>query len=324
MTAEGPAVSASSKDLILPNLLIGVAAGIFVLALLAVAPIRRRSRLAVAEAIAATTFVAVGAVVAAGSLSGYAAAIAGIFLVVGGIWVLAGLAVKRPFLSAPGYWLLPISLASVPFTMARFATAAEFRPLDLALTSIALGIGLSIASALAVATGARVMTRLRILWPRTLLVIAVGLVLFAISWTWTLLISLGATPFPVLLIVPFGVSGIGIAIGLWRWLEGDSVTAFVIGLCLPLAAGLAFIGLVFSVLTLMFTEFAPAPYIIESMAVIALGGITFGVLTVFPPRRKLEYPTPGRAMQHSWDAYRDEVPTSPLASPVGSSGTPPD
>lgn len=298
--------------------LAGLVLGALATLIVAFLTLRRRSRLAALEALGAFAFILSGVVVAQGFLVGLLSWVVGLLLVVGGVAVLVGLVLRRPFLSAPSFWLVPIALAAGPIILARFSVAGEFRIADVLFAFGAVGLVTAMALVMAAVRFAAALRQLQLVNLRTVLVAAMALAIFAAGLTWAWLIAAGNTPFVAVLAVPYGAIYLGVATAFWRWIGGDSLTPFVVGLLIPFLAGLAFAGMLASAMFLMFLDHPPAPpYLFESCALLALGGGLFAVSTVVPPSRRDKSATRGRALQGHWE---DEV--VPLA-PASSSATSP-
>ena len=177
----------------------------------------------------------------------------------------------------------------------------------------ATAIGIATVAAIAEATPPVLATVLPARWSNlhTLLVSASALVTEVTCTTWTWLIAAGLTRFSAIEALPFLAAGLAIAIAWWRWIRGDSLTPFVIGILLPIASGVAFVGLAFSALGSIgaIGPAVPLPYFLESITVIALAGIVFGVAAMWPPRQR-DPRIHGRMLQTSWPLapYADMTP----------------
>jgi hypothetical protein len=295
---------------------IGFALALAVALVLAAAGKRLRSRAAVLEALAAVTLIGAGAVVARGLFAGLESGAAGLIEVVAGVAVGLGLALRRPFLSRPSYWIIPVAMVAAPVMLARFVVGGEFRVSDVAAAFIAVGVVMAIALILAAPPLRRTLARLRLRQPRTLLVLAIAAIGIGVAASWAVLISAGATRVSVIAAVPFGAIYVALSIALWRWLKGDSITSFTVGLVTPLGAAGAAGAVLVALIGSLFSAGPATPFVFESIAAIGLCGILFAVLTIQPPRRGDPGAPKGRAMQFRWEDDEIARPSPSVSPPV--------
>jgi hypothetical protein len=295
----------------------GMAIGLL-LALLAAVRIGRRSRLAMLELVGALVLVVGGIVVFAGALPGLATGAVGFLFVLGGSAALIGISRRRPILSRPGSWLIPIGLVTIPAAAARFATAGEFREIDVVIAFGSGGIATVAALVLTASRWRDALKRLSMASTRLWAAIGLAAILVIVSGAWTFIVALQLTYLSPLVALPFGAVCLGTILALTRWLEGDAITPFVVGLLTPVLAGLAGGGFLMSTVSQLFTERDPLPLLVESLFAVAVGGAMFAVLTVVPPAHR-DKSISGRALQHGWDQSERPVPDEPWlpVSPAG-------
>lgn len=312
--SEGPLLT----DIGLWSTLIGIVLGLIaVLFVAAFSRRRRRSPSAILEAIAAVTLVIGGALVAQGVLVGLESGFAGLMELIAGIAVGVGVAARRPLLSRPSMWLVPIALALPPLVLARFVIGAEFRVPDVIGAFLVAGVAMAIALILIVPRVPPRIAPLRLWQPRTLLVIAIALAGAGIAAVWAVLISAAATRVGVFAGAPLEFVYIALLIGLWRWLYGDTVTPFVGGFAVAVAAFVSAVQIVMSLFANLYVPGPASPLLLESIFAIGLSGVSLALLTIKPPRRKDPTAPKGRAFQSGWQdgeatpPYRDIAAEAP-------------
>lgn len=308
---EGPLLT----DLAIWSTLLGVLLGMIAAVLIAVMVSRRRSQSipAILEATAAIALIVGGTLVAQGVLVDLKSGVAGLIELAAGIAVLVGLALQRPFLSRTSMWLVPISLALAPLVLARFVIGAEFRVPDVIAAFLVAGVAVAITTLLILPRVPARIARLKVLQPRTLLVTAVALTGIAIASGWAVLISAGATRIGVGAWAPLEFIYMALALGLWRWLGGDSVTPFVAGWAAAVAACVSAFVIVMSLVINLYVPGPASPLLLESIAALGLCGVFFALLTIKPPRMGDPAAPKGRAFQAGWasDATTDPEPVRP-------------
>jgi hypothetical protein len=296
--SEGPLLT----DLAIWSTLLGLALGLIAAVFIAVLGRRRsQSASAILEATAAIALIVGGALVAQGLLVDLESGVAGFVELAAGIAVGAGLANGRPLLSRPSMWLVPISVALPPLILARFVIGAEFRIPDVIAAFLVAGVALAITVILIVPRVPARLARLKLLQPRTLLVTAIALAGAGIAAVWAVLIAAGATRVSVGAWAPLEFIYMALLIGLWRWLHGDSVTPFIGGFAVAVAAFASAFIIVMSLFANLYVPGPASPLLLESIAAIGLSGVLFGLLTIKPPRRKDPTAPKGRAFQSGWE-----------------------
>ena len=300
----GPAMGATALE----GIAWGLAVALLLILVLAIAPVGSRSRLAMLEAIATGSLIVLGGYLTFGLLSGQIVTVVGLIMLAAGLGLAVPLALVRPRLQRPNWWLVPIALLALPIVVGRFATDAEFRVADVQLAS---GAAAFVAAIGVLELGQLVVSSLRSIRlssPRLWLVLAVAITISAVGVAATAAIVPGRSYLPSGLALPFATVYVAVLVATGRWLNGDAITGFIVGLLTPVAMGIEFVLVGLTAVATMFTSRPDSPqYLFESMVVVAAGALAFAILTMWPPPNR-DPNLPGRALQGRWEPRRESWP----------------
>jgi hypothetical protein len=246
-------------------------------------------------------FIVVGAVATIAAVIGATPGTGGLLLVVAGVLSLTGTALKGRRLLTPSFWLVPIGLVAPLVFMAVFVSSGYYTVIEVAATFATLGFGLAVAIVLAGRLLLDRLSELKVSSVHIWLVIGIATASVAGAFGWAFLVASGTIYSTVLGAVPFGVFGLVILIALWRWLGGDSIGPFIIGLLSPALMGLAFLIVAATAVFGMFEIRPPGQssnYFLESFAALGVCSLVFAFLTILPPARRDM--RPHRLLQSSW------------------------
>lgn len=270
---------------------IGLLIGVLVLLLSGLAP--RGRRLAVAEFVGGGVVLVASAIVLIGiAILGLPLVVAGTVLAAEGIALLAVQLAFSPRMSQPRLVGVLIGLAG-PATTALIVMTGAFRASDIVAAVASSAAWIAMAPLLLAPTVRQFFRSLDIARARTWLVVVVAFAEIGLLFYWAALIATGETSINVGSALLIDACCVMTAIALWFWLRENSWPMIAMGVALPVGALLLFGSSVMAALSFMYSERASEPYfLVESLAVIAIGGIILAICGALPPRATRASSTP--------------------------------
>ena len=275
--------------------------------------LRRRAAgvVAVLEATAAFILLIAGTITLLGTPMGFRSAVAGVAEAAAAVAVLVGAALRRTWFKRPTLWLAPVLIVLLPFAIAQLAASGAFRPIDVSLLSFALGVSAAVGvlelGLLLLPSLSRVDQRNGVVVVAEVLTALV--VVTSIGTAATIALASFQTNANSIYFAagPFVVVAIVIGLCFWRWINGDSLSAFVLGVVATVSCAL--MAVVAGAFGLLANSFGGSDngFILPAIAGgTALASLAMTVLAISPPR--LRHGTVvGRDFQTAWPGEAQEL-----------------